>query len=386
MKIGMFTDSYRPYNSGVVRSIETTSAKLTELGHEVYIFAPSYPNHKEEKRVFRFMSVPSPTYPQYTIALPFSLYLRPTIKKLGLDVIHVHSPFSLGLLGACYAVRYGLPLVFTYHTMYDQYVHYLPFGQGISRRLVLSLSRKFCNRCDLVITPTEVIKGIVGKNIRTKTEAIPTGIEIEEFGQSNPRWLRETFSISDETPVLLHLGRLGKEKNITFLLQAFSKICQAAVPTKLVIAGDGPDKARLEDEVRQLGLGSEVIFTGPLSRQEVVNSYAGADLFIFASTTETQGIVLGEAKAAGLPSVAVKALGVSEMIQDGVDGFLTPLSQEVFVNRVCQLLQDDALRADMAENARREAEHISALGMASKLAGAYEALLREKKQQKSSAV
>ncbi len=386
MKIGMFTDSYRPYTSGVVRSIETTSAKLTELGHEVYIFAPSYPNYKKEARVFRFISIPSPTYPEFTIALPFSLYLRPTIKKIGLDVIHVHSPFSLGLLGARYARRYGLPLVFTYHTMYDQYVHYLPFAQGISRRVVLSLSRNFCNRCDLVIAPTEIVKEIVGKNIQTRVEVVPTGIEIEEFQQVNRHWLRETYGINKETKILLHLGRLGKEKNVSFLLQAYLRVREAASPTKLVIVGDGPERSQLEQETRQLGLAEDVIFTGPLSRQHVVNSYAGADLFIFASTTETQGIVLGEAKAAGLPCVAVKALGASEMVKDGVDGFLTPLSLEIFVDRVLQLLQDDKLRTAMSANALQEAKHISALNMAGRLADVYETIFREKKQRRFSAV
>jgi glycosyltransferase involved in cell wall biosynthesis len=386
MKIGMFTDSYRPYTSGVVRSIETTSAKLMELGHEVYIFAPSYPQYEKEARVFRFMSIPSPTYPEFTIALPFSLYLRPTIKKLGLDVIHVHSPFTLGLLGARYARRYGLPLVFTYHTMYDQYVHYLPFAQGISRRVVLSLSRNFCNRCDLVITPTEIIKGIVGKNIRTRIEAIPTGIETEEFLQSDSRWLRNTYGIGDETKILLHLGRLGKEKNIGFVFAAYQKIHQSFSPTKLVIVGDGPEKSRLEEEARRMGLGNHIIFTGPLSRQNVINSYAGADLFVFASTTETQGIVLGEAKAAGLPSVAVNALGASEMVKDGLDGFLTPLSSDIFVDRVLKLLRDESLRSRMAGNALLEAEKISALSMAVRLAGAYEAIFRAKKQHRFSAV
>lgn len=379
MKIGMFTDSYRPYTSGVVRSIETTAGKLTELGHEVYIFAPSYPNYEKEPNVFRFASVPTPTYPDFAIALPFSLYLNATIRRLDLDVIHVHSPFSMGLLGARCAKRYDIPLVFTYHTMYDQYVHYLPFAQGISRKVVLRLSKKFCNRCDLVITPTEIIRNIVADRIETRVEAVPTGIEMNEFSNMDRTWLRREYNISDDYKILLHLGRLGKEKNVGFLLKSYNEILKTHPKTKLVIVGDGPERQDLQEEATQKGL-TDVLFTGPLSRQRVVDSYAGADIFIFASTTETQGLVLGEAKAAGLPSVAVKALGAAEMVQDGVDGFLTPLSQELFTARILQLLENDGLRKVMAERALIEAEKISSTAMAKKLLSVYEDEVRCKKQ------
>lgn len=378
MKIGMFTDSYRPYTSGVVRSIETTAAKLTELGHEVYIFAPSYPNYERETGVFRFVSVPTPTYPDFAIALPFSLYLNANIKRLGLEVIHVHSPFSMGLLGSRCAKRYGLPLVFTYHTMYDQYVHYLPFAQGLSRKVVLRLSSNFCNRCDLVITPTEIVRGIVAKNVQTQVEAIPTGIETGEFTNADRQWLRKTYQISPEHKILLHLGRLGKEKNVGFLLEAYNIIRKSHPDTKLVIVGDGPERGALKEQSVSMGLGEHVLFTGPLSRQNVVHSYAAADLFIFASTTETQGLVLGEAKAAGVPAVAVKALGASEMVNDGVDGFLTPLCLEQFTERVSVLLQNDNLRQAMAEQALVEADKISSITMAKKLIGAYEGVVHSK--------
>ena len=378
MKIGMFSDSYRPYTSGVVRSIETTAAKLTELGHEVYIFAPSYPNYEKEAGVFRFVSVPTPTHPDFAIALPFSLYLNSTIKKLGLDIIHVHSPFSMGLLGSRCAKRYDLPLVFTYHTMYDQYVHYLPFAQGISRKVVLRLSQNFCNRCDLVITPTEVIRNIVAVSVQTRVEAVPTGIELEEFQHIDRSWLRREYNIDADTKILLHLGRLGKEKNIGFLLKSYKEVLKKQPKTKLVIVGDGLERPALEEEAKTLGLQKNVLFTGPVPRKRVIDAYGGSDLFVFASTTETQGLVLGEAKAAGIPAVAVKALGAAEMVKDGVDGFLTPLDLEQFTARVIQLLEDDELRQSMASHALQERENISSMTMAKKLLGAYEGAVSQK--------
>lgn len=378
MKIGMFTDSYRPYTSGVVRSIETTAGKLTELGHEVYIFAPSYPVYEKESGVFRFPSVRPPIYPEYPIALPFSLHLNSTVKKLGLDVIHVHSPITMGMLGSRCAKRFDIPLVFTYHTMYDEYVHYLPFAQGISRKAVLRLSTNFCNRCDLVITPTEVIREIVASRIETTVQAIPTGIEIEEFIALDRFWLRQEYDIAADVKILLHLGRLGREKNVGFLLKAYSEINKKHPKTKLVIVGEGPERQSLQEEAAQMGL-PDVLFTGKLSRQRVIDSFAGADLFVFASTTETQGLVLGEAKAAGVPVVAVKALGAAEMVTDGVDGFLTPLSLELFAARVNQLLANEGLRRAMAERALLEVEKISSTTMAQKILFAYEEAARRKK-------
>ncbi|NLZ38950.1 MAG: glycosyltransferase family 4 protein [Firmicutes bacterium] len=379
MKIGMFTDSYKPYTSGVVRSIETTKAELVALGHEVYIFAPNYPNYEEaEKGVYRFASIPTPTYPDFAIALPFSLHLNATVKELGLDIIHVHSPFSMGLLGSRCAKRFNIPLVFTYHTMYDRYVHYFPFAQNLSKKVVLKLSSNFCNRCDLVITPTEVVKRIVEPNVQTKVQALPTGIDTSEFSFVDRQWLRTELRIPQEKKILLHLGRLGKEKNVVFLLQAYNQIRKSQPNTVLVIVGDGPEREALQTQAQEMGLAPHVIFTGSMPREAVINCYAGADIFVFASTTETQGLVLGEAKAAGLPSVAVKALGASEMVNHGVDGFLTDLAVDEFSKRVLQLLENEELLRRMSANCLVTVQEISSTNMAKKLLAAYEELLENK--------
>lgn len=373
MKVGMFTDSYRPYTSGLVRSLETTASNLLELGHEVYIFAPHYPRYAvKEARVFRFVSVPSPRYPEFTIALPFSLNLRSTVRRIGLDIIHVHSPFLMGHLGARCAQRSGLPLVFTYHTMYEQYVHYMPFARGLSRQIVRYFLPAFCNRCNIVIAPTKIVGDLIGKQLRTKVEVVPTGIETDEFSAADNGWLRRQYGIAGDTKILLHVGRLGKEKNIGFLLQAYRQVRLQNPDTCLVFVGDGPERERLKEEVRHLGLEAAVLFTGLLPRSHVIDSYAGADLFIFASTTETQGLVLAEAKAAGLPAVAVSALGAAEMVNDGIDGYLTPLSLPLFTRKIQQLLENEPLRHALGQRARLEADKISALNMARKLADVYQ--------------
>ena len=209
-----------------------------------------------------------------------------------------------------------------------------------------------------------------------KSESFTNRIVIGEFTRLDRQWLRQQYQIP-RRKILLHLGRLGKKKYWVFTA-AYQRIRAAEPETVLVIVGDGPDRESLEAQAQEMGLSPAVIFTGTMPREQVVNCYAGADLFVFASTTETQGLVLGEAKAAGLPAVAVKALGAAEMVNDGIDGFLTPLLLEDFTVRVLQLLQDDQLRQKMAENCLVEAEKISSLNMAKKLIEAYEGVIHDK--------
>lgn len=381
LSIGVFTDSYRPYTSGVVRSIETFTQHLRALGHRVYIFAPSYPNCQPEDGVFRFRSIPAPTQREFTLALPVSLTLGATVRRLGLDIIHVHSPFLLGRLGARAARRFGLPLVFTYHTLYDQYVHYVPLFQGLSRKLVQCYTRDFCNRCDLVITPTALVADLLRRQgVETPLAVIPTGIELADFRNADRTWLRRRYGLPSEAKILLFVGRLGKEKNIDFLLHSFARLCaqENLGPLKLVLVGGGTAAAELAREARQLGLEQDVVFTGTLPKEEVAKCYAGADLFVFASLTETQGLVLAEAKAAGLAVVAVDANGVREMVNHGEDGYLSAPSLEEFTARVAELLRDDAKRLSMGRRAQITVQPYAAQNTAARLADHYRQLVAAK--------
>ncbi len=380
MRIGIFTDSYLPYTSGVVKSIEVFNRELTDMGHDVYIFAPSYPKCTRENRVFRFASLPAPTNPDYSLAIPFSIRLRPVIRNLKLDIIHVHSPFLLGRLGAKYAKRLDIPLVFTFHTLYDQYVHYVPLGQEITKEITRRLCRDFCNGCDMVITPTGIIeKHLEQLGVNARVETIPTGIEVEKFNNGNPGWLRQKYGIDPEKKILLFVGRLGMEKNIYFLLDAFKEINNRNKDTCLVLVGGGPEEEKLKKQAKVHGLVESIVFTGKMPWQEVVNCYVGADIFVFSSVTETQGLVIGEAKAAGLPVVAVKAFGVSEMVENGTDGYLTELDQDVFVEKTMLLLDDQRLRENMSSKARENAWRISSRGSAQRLVDCYRSLLDYKK-------
>lgn len=376
MKIGIFTDSYLPYTSGVVRSIQTFTGELNNLGHEVFIFAPSYRNCEEESNVFRFASIPSPTNHDFSLAVPFSLRLKPTIQRMNLDLIHVHSPFLLGRLGARYARRLGIPLVFTFHTLYDQYVHYVPFARSFTKELAQRISRDFCNQCDLVLVPTNVVGDYLRKiGVQAPVSKVPTGIQIAEFQNGDRAWLRRRYHITPQEKVLLFVGRLGQEKNIGFLMESFALINREVNNTVLVLVGGGPEEEELRNRAIEIGISKRVVFTGTLSPEDVVNCYAGSYLFVFSSVTETQGIVIAEAKAAGVPVVAVGAYGVSEMVEDGLDGYLTDPEPEQFAEKVCHILNNDNLREEMSRRARQSAEQLSSANCTEKLVECYVELL-----------
>lgn len=378
MRIGIYSDSYKPYTSGVVTSICTFKEELTKLGHEIFIFAPSYPNyHEPEDQVFRFFSVPSPADANFTLAVPVSLRISSAMKKLDLDLVHVHSPFIMGQLGMRCARRFDLPLVFTYHTMYDQYVHYVPLAQELAKELTVKYSTNFCNRCDLIITPSADIKNLIADyGIKTPIEVIPTGVNVEKFGKGDPKWLRENFDIPPGRKICLFVGRLTREKNINFLIKAFGKVHDAYPDTSLVIIATGPLEKELKKLVitEGLALNQDVIFTGFLPLDNLIDAYCGADIFTFASVTETQGIVLVEAMAAGLPVVAVRATGSQEMVQDEVQGILTDYDIDVFALQILRLLKDSQLQAFMAENGVARAAELSSRAMARKLEEHYQLL------------
>jgi len=297
-----------------------------------------------------------------------------------LDLIHVHSPFLLGRVGARYARKLGVPLVFTYHTLYDQYVHYLPFAKTFSRELAQKISRDFCNLCDLVIVPTDIVGDYLHDiGVLTPINRVPTGIKISDYQEGDRRWLQRQYKIKPNDKVLLFVGRLGKEKNIFFLMESFKILSNSIGNTVLVLVGGGPEEEELRDKAVELGIEKKVIFTGTLSPEDVINCYASASLFVFPSVTETQGIVIAEAKAAGLPVVAIKAYGVSEMVEDGVDGYLTELDQEQFASKVHMLLNNDNLKEEMSRKARHNVEKLSSTNCTARLIDSYQSLLTKEK-------
>jgi len=376
LKIVTFTDSYLPYNSGVVHSIEILTEELSSWGHKILLCAPRYPNCIEDSNIFRITSVPSPTDRDYYLALPFSGRLNAILKTISPDIIHVHHPFGLGWMGKKIARRLGIPVVYTCHTFYEFYNHYVPINASLANLIIRKVYKNFCNQCDAVIAPTAITRDYLKQlGVIKPIYVIPTGIKTEKFMIGEKGWLRKRYGIAPEEKVLLCVGRLGKEKNMSFIIKCFAAVNKEFPKTKLVMVGKGPQERELEFLARDLGVREKVIFTGLLPKEEVIKCYRGSHLFVFASVSETQGLVVSEAKSAGLPVIAVKANGVSEMVNDGIDGFLTEASKETFLEKIRLLLQNDALRQQMARKARQNSKMLSSKNYAYKVLKVYSALV-----------
>ncbi|GAV26206.1 hypothetical protein ciss_21390 [Carboxydothermus islandicus] len=375
MKVAVFSDSYHPYVSGVVRSIDLFREELSKRGVEFIFFIPAYGNIKKEKGFYRFFSVPAPTNKEFHLALPFSFKVSKTLREEKVDLIHVHSPFLLGRLGQKTGRKLNIPVVFTYHTLYEEYVHYFPFARTTARAVTSWYTLQFANKCSAVICPTETIRDyLCQKGLKTRSAVIPTGIDLEPFSQADSSWLKTTLGLKGKK-VCLFVGRVAPEKNVDFLLESFQIVASKLKDVVLVIVGGGPELPHYQKKAEELGLGNSVKFIGPLPPEKVPIYYAGADLFLFPSVTETQGLVFAEAKAAGLPAVGVRAFGSKSMVFDGVDGFLTGLNPREYAEKVILLLRDEALRKLFSQNARKNAQNFSKEYTARLMYDLYQSLL-----------
>ena len=305
LRIGFFTEIYRPVINGVVASVEGLAEALRARGHLVYCFAPRMPGHDEaDGPVFRMPSLPLPTRTPYRLTLPVvsRRNLNGVIKRL--SVVHVHSPFVTGWMGLRYSRRYGMPLVYTYHTQLEAYAHYVPFEPNATRFAATQLTRAFANLTDAVIVPTRAMaQRLTEVGVRVRVEVVPSGIDIARFGAGRrDDALRARLGARPGDRLLLAVGRLAREKNVELLLQALGELRDSSV--RLAIAGDGPLRPELEELARRSGVSAQTRFLGAIAREELPDLYASADAFVMPSTTETQGLVLAEALAAGARVIA----------------------------------------------------------------------------------
>jgi 1,2-diacylglycerol 3-alpha-glucosyltransferase len=349
MKIGIFADAYIPYKSGVTVSIQTLEAGLRQLGHQVYVFAPHYPGEEKSPYVFRFPSLPS-FYPGFRLGIPVSLKIEKEIGRLGLDVLHAQSPFQSGRYALHIKRKHKIPLVYTLHTLFEKYSHYVPLlPDAFSKKIISSYIKYFCGNCDHIIVPTEEIKPhLLEKGIKQPITALATGINLNIADQYQGLGIREKLGIKPEDTVLVFCGRLAKEKNISFLFEVL-KVVLAEKPNThlLLIAGPGPEREYYLKLASEMGLKDNVIITKDVFHPRVFDYYAIGDIFVFASTTETQGLVIAEAKTKNMPAVVVRAEGVIKSMQDGIDGYLVPLEIGAFAEKVIYLIENPEKRKKM---------------------------------------
>lgn len=361
--IGLFTDTYVPQINGVATLLPIMDRLLREEGHEVYIFAPSYEKHgwsREGERVFRFPALKFAFHKESRVTLPYHREAWQAFEQL--DIVHSQTPFSLGVLGIRVARKHNIPHLHTYHTLFTEYLHYLPRVLRPSPRMVGSISAAFCNRCDAVTAPSSaMVDELRSYDVSVPIYLLPFGMDMEDFSGPPEVDCRESQGLSADDRVLLCAGRLAREKNVSHLLGAFERVLRKLPNVKLLIVGDGPARAELEREAAELGIASNVIFTGYLPWRTLIDYYKGADLFVYASKTETQGIVFMEAMASGLPVVAVGEMGAAETVVHGVTGLLVGPEEDeaAFAGAVLELLGDEDRLEQLRAGALKEAERTS---------------------------
>lgn len=392
MRIGIFSECYLPTLNGVVVSIETFRKEMEKRGHEYFIFAPEETDYEDldEKHggpvhVFRYPSFKWTGQKNYPVAWPVNHdEVAHHVKRLNLDIIHSQHLFAMGRLGQFAGQTLGIPVVYTYHTLIAEYTHYVPILGDLAKRAIIRLSRDYCNDCDQVVTPSESMKKILLQYGVTKPiEAIPTGIHVAEMKNHFPEHLiRENWHIPANRKILLYVSRIAQEKNIDFLFKAMRKLAKLRqhknniIDFHLLMVGGGPELEHYQKMVKDWGMDNFITFTDMI-KKETVNRYFGvADVFVFPSITETQGIVVAEAMAAGVPVVAVGKMGPTDIVKDGHDGYLTSLRVEEFVAKINKLLDNDELRHKMGKAAQKNAQKYSSLNCAILMEKLYEQTIK----------
>lgn len=411
MKIAYFTDSYLPKIDGVVTSVDSFAKELINLGHETIIFCPKQervapavegpakqgrlpstfvesagqvpPVPENEPKTVHFNSFSYYFQPEVKLSVPTPLIsLRQALQPF--DIIHSHSPGPLGILAEEIALLRGTPHIHTFHTLLSEYNHYLFQGKLLTPEAIKRLSAFWCNRVDFIVAPSFKVKQeLLAEGVARPIEVIPTGINLDLFSPKHSKFanlpknfLIEKGLVKQGEFVFLSVGRLGREKSIDLILRAFADLVQKIVSTRreclrLLMVGDGPERENLMDLSRKLGLTAYVSFAGYIEPEEMPKVYREANCFLFASRTETQGLVILEAMAAGLPVIAINDLATAEIVQNEKNGFLVENAQEM-ATKMAILFSPNSLNSQMSQNSLKIAQNFSIEQMTKKMLQFYE--------------
>lgn len=383
MNIGIFSDTYFPQLNGVATSIRTLSNALRERGHNVYIFTPSDPRcegQPEEKDIFRLPSVPVYFVRDYRAGYIFPPHILKKISKLKLDIVHTQTEFPLGFLGKLVSTTEGIPMVHTYHTMYEDYVHYIGGGHIISQGMARDFSSAFCNAAMGVIAPTRKTEQLLTSYGVTKPiSIIPTGINTshfrkETFDPAEILELRKSLGLEANTPVIISIGRIAKEKSIDVVISALPKLIEKLPDLKMVIVGEGNEIENLGKFAESIGVGDHIMFTGGKPWNEIGKYYQLGNVFCSASVSETQGLTFAEAMAGGIPVVAKKDECIENIITDNETGMLFE-SDEELPDLLYRVLTDKALSSRLSKASIQAMDRLSVDAFANSVEQLYENIL-----------
>ncbi|MDQ6766561.1 MAG: glycosyltransferase [Candidatus Eremiobacteraeota bacterium] len=380
MKIAIFTEVYRPIVNGVVTSIDSLAEQLRILGHDVFTFAPHIPKGAESAgRVFRMPSLPLPARTEYRLTLPLVARRNKARFLSQCDVIHSHSLFITGWMASYYARRrFRMPLIYTYHTLLERYAHYSPLGPRLTSQLTRELTKTYANAADAVIVPTKAVAAELRKHgVSAPICVVPTGIDIDAFRRADRATrlaIRDRFGIPHDAPLLLLVSRLAQEKNVPLAVEALQRLRQRLPAAHLLLVGNGPRRHALTAHVREAGLEGVVHFAGSVEHSEIHSFYAASDVFVFPSVTETQGLVLAEAFAAGLPVVALDNPQTRDVFGEHLAGEIVA-DAESMANALWELICNRERRLTAVTHAKTAAATFDARATAGRVLAIYEAVV-----------
>jgi len=319
-----FTNTYTPHVGGVARSVDGFARAYRALGHRVVVVAPRFEGMPEhETDVVRFPALQHFNGSDFSVPVPVPGILSATVEALRPDIVHSHHPFLLGDTALRVAAARSLPVVFTHHTMYEKYTHYVPGDSPRMQRFAIELATGYCNLCDAVIAPSETVAEILrDREVEVRIEVIPTGVDLEAFRKGDRARGRRGAGLPEDAYVVGHVGRLAPEKNLGFLARVLARFAARDKRVRVLIAGAGPSKDAIAQEFEAEGVSDRLAMLGVLDHKALADVYRALDVFAFASQSETQGLVVAEAMAAGVPVVAIDAPGVREVVRDGHNGRL----------------------------------------------------------------
>ncbi|MDR1560153.1 MAG: glycosyltransferase family 4 protein [Clostridiales bacterium] len=390
MNIGIFTDTYYPQINGVVTSTRMLEKELNKLGHQVFIITTTNPEVTHAApRVFRLPSMPFIFFPTQRVTFLYSPKLLVKLKSLKLDIVHTQTEFPVGIFGKIVSEFYRIPMVHTYHTMYEDYVHYIANGHLITPKIAQKFSRLFCNRADIVIAPVRKTKEYLeGIGVSRPLRVIPTGLDFspflkENFSREQINLVKSELGISPTDPVIVTIGRVAKEKSIDVLIDQMSRLRERLPNVKLVVVGPGPYLDILKEQAERLSVTDMVIFTGGRPWEVIPLYYQIGDVFAMASTSETQGLTYIEALAGKVPVVVKRDRSVEGVISHGETGYCFERDSEAADLLYRALTERDEAKK-MAEEGFKRISHLSAAHFAKQVQQVYNEALSMKPKHKRS--
>ena len=363
MKILLISDVYFPRVNGVSTSIRTFTEQLQMLGHTIHLIAPEYGVKTEDEAWITRVPARSIYFDPEDKLMKFGEILKrlPSLKSQQFDLIHIHTPFIAHYAGLKLGKLLQIPVVETYHTFFEDYLHhYLPWiPRKLAKGLARFISKKQCNQVDAIVAPSQPMLDVLRTyGINTKAEVIATGLQAHSFTDADGDAFRQQYAIDVARPMLLYVGRVAFEKNIHFLLKVVKQLSEVMPEVLFVITGEGPAEASLHAAVSTLGIENNVQFIGYLNREKELNAcYKAADIFIFASKSETQGLVLLEAMAQGTPVVAIAELGTASILVEGEGAMIAPEDEAAFMQKVRNLLANPVHCRYLGERAKSYAQN-----------------------------